>query len=318
MPITTTPMSPYIGLEVHGLDLEEDFDESTRQTLLDAWIRGGILLLRGCRSAEAHLRLSRCFGKLESSATPALNVDNNPYLMELKYDPENRKDFPAAIMRVNGVERAGWLGWHWDQSFTPVIARGAALRMIEPAAIAGETGFIDGIAAWQRLPVQLRERIEDLEVVYHFSPQMDKNPYGFPPDLVNLKTDSENMADLRKYNFPPVVHPLVIVHPETGRKVLKLSPMHAKHVLGMDTTQSDALLHRLADHLVDERYAYFHKWSKDDVIVWDNWRVIHSAAGVPLDVRRRAHRTTLLGDYGHGRYLDPALGREPRTATIVD
>ncbi|MEV4847673.1 TauD/TfdA family dioxygenase [Micromonospora matsumotoense] len=318
MPITTTPMSPYIGLQVHDLDLEQDFDESTRQTLLDAWIRGGILLFRGCRSAEAHLRLSRCFGKLESSATPALNVENNPYLMELKYDPENRKEFPAAIMRVNGVERAGWLGWHWDQSFTPKIVRGAALRMIEPAAIAGETGFIDGIAAWQRLPVQLRERIVDLEVVYQFSPQMDKNPYGFPPDLVNLKTDPESMADLRKYNFPPVVHPLVIVHPETGRKVLKLSPMHAKHVLGMDTTQSDALLHRLADHLVDERYAYFHKWSEDDVIVWDNWRVIHSAAGVPLDVRRRAHRTTLLGDYGHGRYLDPALGREPRTATIVD
>ncbi|MEV0778457.1 TauD/TfdA family dioxygenase [Streptomyces sp. NPDC050428] len=317
MPITTTPLSPYIGLEVHGLDLERDFDEATRQALLDAWIRGGILLFRGCRSAEAHLRLSRCFGKLESSATPDLNVDDNPYLMELKYDPEEGKG-KGPMMRVNGAERAGWLGWHWDQSFMPVIVRGAVLRMIEPAAIAGETGFIDGIAAWQRLSAQLQEPIENLEVVYHFTPEMDKNPYGFPPDLVNLKTDPESMAELRKYDFPPVVHPLVIIHPETRCKVLKLSPMHAKRVLGMDAAQSDALLHRLADHLVDERYAYFHKWREDDVIVWDNWRVIHNAAGVPLDVRRRAQRTTLRGDYGHGRYLDPARGREPRTATIVD
>ncbi|MFC8824026.1 TauD/TfdA dioxygenase family protein [Streptomyces sp. NPDC057137] len=317
MPVITTPLSPHIGLEVHGLNLERDIDEATRQALLDAWTRGGILLFRGCRSAEAHLRLSRCFGKLESSATPDLNVDNNPYLMELKYDPEKRKG-PGPMMRVNGAERAGWLGWHWDQSFTSVIARGAVLRMIEPAAIAGETGFIDGIAAWQRLPVQLQERIRDFEVVYHFTPEMEKNPYGFPTDLVNLKTDPESMADLRKYDFPPVVHPLVIIHPETGREVLKLSPMHAKLVLGMDPAQSDSLLHQLADHLVDERFAYFHQWSEDDVIVWDNWRVIHSAAGVPLDVRRRAQRTTLLGDYGHGRYLDPAPGREPRTATIAD
>lgn len=310
MPITTTPLSPYVGLEVHGLDLEQDFDEATQQTLLDAWIRGGILLFRGCRSAEAHLRLSRCFGKLESSATPYLNVDNNPYLMELKYDPEKREG-PGGTVRVNGAERAGWLGWHWDQSFTPVIVRGAALRMIEPAAIGGETGFIDGIAAWERLPVQLQERIEDLEVVYHYTPEMDKNPYGFPRDLVNLKNDPKSIADLYRYDFPPVVHPLVITHPEAGRKVLKLSPLHAKHVLGMDAAQSDALLHQLANHLVDEDYAYFHKWSEDDVVIWDNWRVIHSAAGVPLGVRRRAQRTTLLGDYGHGRYLDASPGREP-------
>ena len=307
MPITTTQLSPQLGLEVHGLDLEREFDEETRRALQDAWSRGGVLLFRGCRSADAHLRLSRGFGELESSATPDLNIDNSPYLMELKYDPGRAG--AATMMRVNGVERAGWLGWHWDQSFVPAIVRGAVLRMIEPATIAGETGFIDGIAAWERLPAQLQERIDGLEVVYHFTPQMEKNPFGFPADLVNLKTDPESIAALAKYDFPPVVHPLVITHPDTGRKVLKLSPLHAKRVLGMDGAQSDALLHELADHLVDERYAYFHTWNKDDVLVWDNWRMIHSAAGVPLDVRRRAQRTTLLGDYGHGRYLDPALTR---------
>jgi taurine dioxygenase len=317
MQLETTPLSPHIGLEVKGLDLEQELDADTQAAIRAAWIRGGILLFRGCRSAEAHLRLSRCFGKLEPSATRDLNLESNPYLMELKYDPDNRKA-PGTMMRVEGNERAGWLGWHWDQSFMPVIVRGAVLRMIEPATVAGETGFIDGIAAWERLPPELQQRIDGLEVVYHFTPEMNKNPYGFPRDLVNLKTDPESMASLKKYDFPPVVHPLVITQTETGRKVLKLSPMHAKYVLGMDVAESDALLRQLADHLVDKRYSYFHKWSQDDVIVWDNWRVIHSAAGVPFHVRRRAHRTTLLGDYGHGRYLDPELGRELRTATIVD
>jgi taurine dioxygenase len=317
MHIETRALSPHIGLEVSGVDLERDLDTATQEAIRAAWIRGGILLFRDCRSDEAHLRLSRCFGKLEPSATRDLNLESNPYLMELKYEPGNRKA-PGTMMRVNGKERAGWLGWHWDQAFMPTIVRGAVLRMIEPATEAGETGFIDGIAAYERLPQALQRRIEGLEVVYHFTPHMEKNPYGFPRDLVNLKNDPESLEQLKRYDFPPVVHPLVITQSETGRKVLKLSPMHAKHVLGMDPAESDALLRELADCLVDDRYSYFHQWRENDVIVWDNWRVIHSAAGVPFHVRRRAHRTTLLGDYGFGRYLDPALGRERRTATIVD
>ncbi len=317
MPIETTPLSPHIGLEVGGLDLEQDFDEATQRAIRAAWIQGGILLFRNGRTPEAHLRLSRCFGKLEPSATKDLNVESNPYLMELKYDPENRKA-PGTMMRVDGNERAGWLGWHWDQSFMPVIVRGAVLRMIEPAAEAGETGFIDGIAAYERLPPSLRRRIEGLEVVYHFTPQMELNRFGFPDDLVNLKNDPDTAAFLQRYDFPPVVHPLVITQAETGRKVLKLSPMHAKYVHDMDESQSDELLRELAAHLVDPRYAYFHKWRENDLIVWDNWRVIHSAAGVPFHVRRRAQRTTLLGDYGYGRYLDPTLSRDRKVKTIVD
>jgi taurine dioxygenase len=103
-----------------------------------------------------------------------------------------------------------------------------------------------------------------------------------------------------------VVHPLVITQRETGRKVLKLSPMHAQRILGMEAVESDALLQELAEHLTDARYAYFHTWQADDAIVWDNWRVIHSATGVPFDVERLAQRTTIVGDYKLGRYLDPA------------
>jgi len=99
---------------------------------------------------------------------------------------------------------------------------------------------------------------------------------------------------------------LIIVHPETGRKVLKLSPMHARHILGLDTTESNVLLDRLARHLANPAYAYFHSWEPNDIIVWDNWRMIHGAVGIPLDCRRRAMRTTIKGDYKLGRLLDPS------------
>ena len=79
-----------------------------------------------------------------------------------------------------------------------------------------------------------------------------------------------------------------------------------------------AWLKDLANHIVDERHAYFHAWRKNDMVVWDNWRVLHSAKGVPLDCRRLAVRTTILGDYGHGRYLDPSLDRNRAYARFDD
>ena len=97
---------------------------------------------------------------------------------------------------------------------------------------------------------------------------------------------------------------------ETGRKVLKLSPMHARYILGMDKDESHALLTELGRHICDERFAYLHNWGKDDMIVWDNWRMLHGATGVPLHCKRVAQRTTIMGDYKVGRYLDPALDRD--------
>lgn len=317
MSIAARPLTAHFGLEILGLDLSSTITDTDRQAVLDAWVAGGIVLVRGCDSSEKHLRLSECFGTLEVSATPDLNLESSPYLMEMKYDPAKPRG-AGTLVRLNGEERAGWLGWHWDQSFMPLIVRGAALRMIEPAAVAGETGFIDAIDAWQRLSPEMQRRIDGLEVVYEFTGEMEKNPFGFPKDLQNLRTEAENAALRERYTFAPVVHPLVITQQETGRKVLKLSPMHAKRVLGLPETESHALLTELADHLTDPAYAYHHRWSPDEVIVWDNWRVIHSAAGVPFDVPRRAQRTTLVGDYGYGRYLDSSMDRERIGQRLAD
>ncbi|HEX7929672.1 MAG TPA: TauD/TfdA family dioxygenase, partial [Sphingomicrobium sp.] len=90
------------------------------------------------------------------------------------------------------------------------------------------------------------------------------------------------------------------------------------YILGMERTESDALLAQIADHLVDPAFAYFHEWQENDLVVWDNWRTIHSANGVPLHCRRRARRTTIMGDYKVGRYLDPSLDRDRKVKRLVD
>jgi len=315
--LVTRPLSPQLGAEILGLDLEHEIDEATRRELLRIWTEAGLILVRGVANGEQHLRLSMVFGDPGPAATGVLNLDRDPRIMGLRQDPDDPRCRTMPVFEVHGEARAGYLGWHWDQAFMPEIVRGAALRMVETAAIGGQTGFIDAITAWERLPQALQEQVEGLEVVYHMTIDQHRNRFGFPQGLraAREREDAETRQAEYHRDFPQVVHPLVITQRETGRKVLKLSPMHAQRILGLAEAESDALLHTLADHLVDGRFAYFHEWRNGDLLIWDNWRLIHSAAGVPPHVRRYAERTTIYGDYGVGRYLDPALhGSRPRRA----
>lgn len=323
MSLDRVPLTPHLGLELMGVDLSKPLDARTEQEIRDAWIDAGVLLFRNAvHSPEEHMQFSTIFGELEPSAIKNIRDPDYPYLITLAYRPGPQKGLAFGGYQqhytVDGIARAGWLGWHWDQSFMPTIVRGAVMRMIEPSARMGETGFIDAVAAYDRLDEATKAQIADLEVVYEFNPDCSSGQFGFPEDITAVPGDSEVARGVKVYDFPPCVHPLVITQQETGRKVLKLSPMHARYVLGMDKAKSDLLLRQLAKHLTDARFAYFHKWGKDDMVVWDNWRVIHSANGVPLDCSRVAQRTTIMGDYKVGRYLDPALGRELVGQRIVD
>ena len=319
MPLHTRELSPHIGAEVIGVDLTRDLGEEVRQEILQAWIRHGVLLFRGTEvTDEIHMRLSSIFGEMEPAATAALNATDNPYLMDLRHDPDNEDPRFNQHYNVDGHDRAGYIGWHWDQAFMPTIVRGAVLRMIVPARAAGETGFVDGIGAYERLPADLKRRIEGLEVVYQFCGRMDANTHGIGKLTPLPRKAAPEAVRKTGFDFPPTVHPMVITQVETGRKVLKLCPMHTPAILGMDPQESEALLTELDSYLTDPRFAYFHKWRKDDMLVWDNWRVCHSAAGVPLDVPRHARRTTIMGDYAVGRYLDPELDRNRAAARILD
>lgn len=317
MALQRKPLSPYLGYEITGLDGARPISDEDRRFILDSWIEAGVLVFPGAGiTNDAHLNISRVFGPLESAATSNLNVEGYPELLRLAYDPNAPSPAYNTRYTINGREIVGWIGWHWDQSFMPTIIRGAVLRMLEPAEEMGETGLIDAIGAYDRLPKDLKARIERLEVIYKFSGDVDDRAFGRPKGLTSVRRIAAKAAT--DYEFPAVVHPLVIRQPETGRKVLKLSPIHARGVVGMEDDEGEVLLSDLTEHLTDERYAYFHRWGKDDLLVWDNFRIIHSATGVPPHCRRIAQRTTISGDYGGGRYLDPSLDRDRASKRLID
>ena len=152
------------------------------------------------------------------------------------------------------MEKSGapGLDWHSDLVYTDTINHGGLLRAIKTTSRGGTTGFIDQIEAYARLPQHLKERIEDLSVVYQMGP-LDSFPYAWKSKVRVVKLAEHARQALQRIHpdFPPVAHPLVFTQPETGRKVLNLSPLFARYIEGMQDAAGDALLADLAGHILD-------------------------------------------------------------------
>jgi len=307
MAVTIEPVKGTFVRRVTDIDLDKEISDEDRALILKAWIEAGVLIFPGLgKSNEALFKLSCCFGELEIAPTKSLLASDNPYLLDLSYNPDRNSTISDFYVELNGEQRAGYLGWHWDMSYTPGTVRGAVLRMVETPERGGETGFIDAVGAYERLPAALKQRLEGLEVVYLSKPEW--NPICYGAGVVKKEPPPERLAlegDTKRTKFPPTVHPMVITQRETGRKILKLSPMLCGYVLGWDQQSSQALFEEIAGYLLDERYAYFHHWRVNDLVAWDNWRTIHTACGVPPHMRRMVVRTTILDEYKLGRLLEP-------------
>ena len=150
------------GAMVSGLTQVQLRDQSVRRALFDLWIEQGVILFRGGEAtSEMHVELSRCFGELEPHPFPESTEPGFPDLVKIKFYPED-----GTYYDVGGEQRGGWLPWHSDLIYTDRINRGGILRPVQLPQNLGMTGFIDQIAAWERLPARLKDKIEGLNVVY--------------------------------------------------------------------------------------------------------------------------------------------------------
>ena len=92
--------------------------------------------------------------------------------------------------------------------------------------------------------------------------------------------------------------------------MLHVSPWFAHRIVGHDDAGGRALLEEVIAHCTDPALAYFHHWEADDYVIWDNWRMMHCATGVPVGERRHLQRVGIAGDYGFGR-MEAAAPPEP-------
>ena len=292
------------GSVVTGLAPDDLDSAEVRDTLRRIWIEDGLVFFRGSAVTPAfQIALSRLFGELEVHPIPELRDAEHKELITLVSD-QNKE----GLFEVDGVESVAFLPWHSDLVFVERINHGGVLTARTITSWGGETGFIDQVQAYDRLPDDLKAAVEGLEIVYQLCINPGGSRYGTRSTVRTIRTSAfeRSVGPKLDTDYPPVVHPAVFVQPETGRKVLNISPFGALHILGRDDEAGHALLRRLVDHLVSCP-AYFHAWQPDEMLLWDNWRMVHSVSGAPPEEVRIMQRTTIAGDYGLGRRLAQSI-----------
>lgn len=306
--LRVTPLSatrPY-GVIVSGLRKESLEEAGVREKLKALWIEHGLIVFRDIdRAPEMHVKLSGCFGPLESHPLKAAYSSDRDEITEIRYAPGE-----STVYEVRGEKLGGWLPWHSDLAYVDRINRGGILKAVELPERGGDTGFVDQISAYDALPDRLKSRIEGLHVAYRLELDATRQRFGGERELKVLRLSPATIAaNATAARRPRSVHPIAYVQPESGRRVLNVSPWFATGILEMPGEDGDALLAEVIDYAISPDLAYYHRWrSTDEMLLWDNWRMIHCATGVPAHLTRRMERTTISGDYALGRWEDASFG----------
>jgi len=292
----TRPLNGVIGAEVIGLDLDREIDPATAKALNEVWLDAAIVLFRGIgTSNDRHLRLSRAFGELEVHPVETIRLEGCPEIIRLA---QKAGDTESMTYTFDGEPIVGRIPYHTDLIYTTTPNRGAILRMVEKPSAGGQTGWIDTAAAYDALDDETKARIEGLEARFDFVANLERMRFGKSEDVALVDAGSVAFPE-----FPDVAHPLVWTHPISGRKSLSLSTVHLVDMVGLSREEGDPLLERLIEHTLDDRFAYVHAWEEGDMVLWDNWRTMHTARGTPPGVDRVVHRTTMRGEHQTGRLL---------------
>ncbi|MFR9675384.1 TauD/TfdA dioxygenase family protein [Streptomyces sp. TR02-1] len=263
---TLVPQGRLIGAEIRDIDLRGPLPPELREELNRALLEWKVLFFRGAHlTSQEQADFARHWGELET----------NPLLARGTSSEVARFD-KSAVPTFENV-------WHADVTFRERPALGAVLQLREVPPTGGDTMWADMAAAWDNLPEEVKSRIDGATAVHDFLPGF-RRFYG-----------PERLAPLQDA-FPPVEHPVVRTHPETGRKMLFVNTSFTTHLTGMPREESDRLLAYLVRQAhVPEYQVRFH-WQEGDIAFWDNRATQHYAVDDYFPHRRVAERVAIAGD----------------------
>lgn len=283
MTITVKARHPALGAEIRGVDMRAPMDDATVRAVRDAWTKHLVVVFPDQRiTDQEHVAFTRHFGEPEIFHQTSLRL---------------RSDAVKEIFLVSNVDEQGRLmrpnepsqrqlsssrQWHTDSSYRPTPSLGSLLHGIEISRTGGITQFINMYMVYDDLPDGLRRQVEGRRARHDFS--LLHKLVGSPPP-----TPQEQAA------MPPVWHPMVRRHPESGRKSLYISSIYNDAVEDMEDGAARRLIEALSDFAAQPKYMYRHVWEPHDVLMWDNRCTVHAVTPHDPDERRVMHRTTIVG-----------------------
>ena len=303
------------GSRIRGVTRKNVTEEGNRQRIWQLFEQRGLLVFEEMeQSCEMQLALSTVFGPLKDHPVKAVaraREDLAPGIIDL----DSRIDNGSTIVELDGKLLHNWIPWHFDHSYNNELNRAGVLRPVVIAPEGGLTGFADGIALYNQMPHALRDRIEGLKVIYTLDLLLDHMRFGKPDNIRELQTHPAclELAELAKTS-PRAIHPAVWTR-ASGEKVLHVGFLHCAGLEGHEDAEGDALLQDVCRYIAGFPDAYYHKWESGQMLVWDNWRLLHSVTGADPQYPRQMHRTTIKGDYGLGSFEGQA--REAAVETVM-
>jgi len=269
------PSGKALGASVEGLEASRPLPESVVEDLVQALGRHGVLCFPGQKlSAGQQKAFAARFGELEINVAGAFQEPGIPEVMILSNIVRDGKPI--------GMADAGQ-DWHTDMSYSKTIAFANVLYALEVprrnGKVLGDTEFSSMHAAYEGLPRELKTRLEGMTVLHDFNKfwEMMRREKGSKRPAL---TEAQRKAK------PPVSHPIFLTHPITKRKVLYANPGYSMRINELPERESDETLRFLFEHQVKPEYRYRHQWTEGDLLMWENFGLIHNA----------------IADYGPGEH----------------
>jgi taurine dioxygenase len=269
-----------LGTEVSGIDLSKPVALGDVETIEDVWRERLVVVFHGQKLSDPQLiAFSRNFGELDPPGP-------NPY-----GEPFN-KEHPELNVISNVVENGKPIGnlgdgeavWHADMTYVDVPPKAAMLHSLEVPEAGGNTYFANMFAAYETLPADLKKAVGGKIAVHDAS----TNSAGM------LRKGYKEVTDVRQ--TVGAHHPLVRTEPKTGRKALFLGRRPNAYIVGLEVSESEALLDALWAHATQPRFAMCHEWKVGDVLMWNNLSVLHRRDPFDPKTRRVMHRSQIKGN----------------------
>jgi taurine dioxygenase len=265
--ITVKPLSPNVGAEIGNIDLTHPLSPQQVAEVKDALARHGVVFFHDQPiDLEMHRRFAMYFGELHIH----VGGEGTASKPDEKYPEARRQHFDANSKRVSGEV------WHTDQSCAAIPPMASILHQrIVPPDGGGDTLFASMYAAYEALSDRMKAYLAGLSATHDGAKLFDKGT---------------------KTVYPVSSHPIVAVHPWTGRKLLYVNRGQTTQIDGVPREESDAILAFLFDHIENPEWQMRFHWQANSIAFWDNRCTQHRAMWDYWPHRRYANRITILGE----------------------
>ena len=270
MSLSTSRLTKAIGAEVSGVDLAKDLDEATVAAIRRALLDHQVLVFRQQDlTPESHIAFARHFGEIK-----------HPPVRTAHGGPPEINVIDQTSPRGEGADN-----WHADNTYTRTPPMGSLLRVLELPSVGGDTAFASMTAAYEALSEPIQTLCRELTAVHDVTRSLTK--------AIANGHSIANLAEMQAA-LPPVEHPVVIAHPETGAPALFVNVNSTTRLVGLGERENETLLHFLFEHVKSPEFQVRVKWDTRTLVFLDNRCTQHYA--VPdYDERRVLHRVAIEG-----------------------